>query len=95
MSENVESQSENLIPGKPQEEHTKEKEASFLARVLGWAVGRKQAGTAETDVKDLAERVKQLGPEVADEAVDAAISAYREEMVKREQAEKPPVEPEQ
>lgn len=90
MSENQEGQPEEMTG----EEHTSKKEASFLARAFGWVAGRQQAGVAEPPVENLAERIKQLGPEAANEAVDAAISAYREEMVKREQAENPPVKPE-
>ena len=79
MSENAEGQPENLIPRNLSEEHDKDKEAGFLARMLGWAVGRRQAGAAEPDIKNLAERVKQLGPEAANEAINAAIAAYSQE----------------
>ena len=52
MSENAEGQPENLIPRNLSEEHDKDKEAGFLARMLGWAVGRRQAGAAEPDGED-------------------------------------------
>lgn len=90
MSENQASQPENPSP----EEHTKEKEASFLARMLGWATGRKQAGAAEPDVKELAERVKELGPDAAGQAMDAAISAYSQER-REEEAKESSIKPEE
>lgn len=89
MSENQEVKPEEL-GGK---EHTSKEEASFLAKVLGWVVGRKQAGAAEPPVENLAERVKRLGPETADEAIDAAIASYRQ-IRQEEESKESPVKPE-
>lgn len=73
-------------------EHTSEKEAGFLARLLGWSIGRKQAGKAQPDVSELAKRVKELGPEAAKVAIDAAIASYsqiRDEERLKEEFAKP------
>ena len=58
------------------EVHTSEREAGFLARMLGMSLGKKQAGIAQPDVKELAKRVSQLGPDAANAAIDAAIASY-------------------
>ena len=58
------------------EGHSSEKEANFLARMLGMVVGKKQAGEAQPDVSRLAQRVKELGPDAANAAIDAAIASY-------------------
>jgi hypothetical protein len=66
-----------MSESKPNEEvHTSEKEANFLARMLGMVVGKKQAGEAQPDVKELAKRVSELGPDAANAAIDAAITSY-------------------
>lgn len=74
------------------EEHSSEEEANFLARMLGMVVGKRQAGEAQPDVSKLAQRVKDLGPDAANVAVDAAIASYsqkREAEKLKEESVKP------
>ncbi len=73
-------------PIQPLEKHTNKEETGFLARMLGFVKGRTQAGAAAPEVKNLADRVKRLGPEAASAAIDAAIAAYSDELTRQEQS---------
>lgn len=89
MSENKPSE-EARGAGHP-EKHSSEEEANFLGRLLGMVVGRKQAGEAQPDVKELAKRVSELGPGATNAAIDAAIASYsevKEAEKKKEQSQK-------
>lgn len=94
MSEIPGDQPNDSISTTPLEGHSKEKEAGFLARLLGFSIGRKQAGAAEPDVKELAKRVKELGPDVVDQAIESAIASYRQRR-QEEEAKKPSIKPEE